>query len=143
MKGLQLWTNGALVVTKLTGTQTLKGNSFNNIPLDAGTETGTVSSMDIVGKNGTATVPTVVEMEKEAKTHFFNLSVQLGSAHAPKIPSSNLDPTTEQVSRMWSSYLDSIGKPLGLRPSTQSLAEYCGWDNANVPSFPRGGDLCT
>jgi hypothetical protein len=138
LKGLQLWTNGAPVVTKLTGVQTLKANSFNKIPLD--TETGTVSSMAIAGATGTATVPTVAEMQKEATTHFSDLSVQLGSAHAPKIPFSNLDPTTGQVSRMWSGYLDSIGKPLGLRPSTQSLSEYCGWDNANGPSFPRNGN---
>ena len=138
MKGLQAWTNGAPTVTKLDTGETLKANSFNKIPLDA--ETGAVGSMAIAGANGTVTIPTVSEMEKEATTHFTDLSVQLGSAHAPKIPFSNLDPTKGNVSRMWSGYLDSIGKPLGLRPSTQSLAEYCGWDNANGPSFPRNGN---
>ena len=138
LKGLQLWTNGEAVNTKLAAGKTLKDDSFNKIPLD--TETGTVSSMVIAGATGNATVPTVGAMESEATTHFTDLSVQLGSAHSPKIPFSNLDPTKGNVSRQWSGYLDSIGKPLGLRASTQSLSEYCCWDNANGPSFPRNGN---
>jgi hypothetical protein len=66
--------------------------------------------------------------------------VQLGSAAAPKVPFTQMDPTTGQVTRMWNDYLGSTGKPLGLRGSAQTLSQYCGFDNANGPSGPRASN---
>jgi hypothetical protein len=59
---------------------------------------------------------------------------KLGSAVAPKIPYSQLDPTKGQVTRMWHDFTAAAGRPLGMRAGCQSLSQYCGWDNSNGPS---------
>ena len=141
LRGLLKWTDGAPTDVALQLAETFKVNANSKIPLASGTGAAVAGkSMAIVGDNGSTTVPTVEEMEKEACTHITDLQVQLGSAVSPKIPYSQLDPTNGNVSREWSDYLAAIGKPLGLRGCSQSLSEYCGWDNANGPSFPRNGN---
>jgi hypothetical protein len=82
----------------------------------------------------------MADLTREATTHFTDLQVQLGSAAAPKVPYSNLNPSLGQVTRMWNDYLGATGKPLGLRGAAQNLSQYCGFDNANGPSGPRNGN---
>jgi len=73
--------------------------------------------------------------------HFFtDFQCQLGSAMAPTPAYGALDPSKALMSRPFNDYLSVIGKPLAMRGSTLSYADYCGSHNTNGASGPGLGD---
>lgn len=56
---------------------------------------------------------------------------QIGSSMAPSPPYGALNTATGEMARPFADYLSAIGKSLGLRGSTLSYAEYCGFQSVN------------
>eukprot|EP01049_Picozoa_sp_SAG25_P009328 SAG25_NODE_916_length_4775_cov_8.131737_1_plen_107_part_00 len=52
----------------------------------------------------------------------------------------DLDPAKGKMSRPFADYLSTIGKSLGLRASTLTYAEFCGFQNSNSESGKAKGD---
>eukprot|EP01049_Picozoa_sp_SAG25_P005458 SAG25_NODE_375_length_8919_cov_7.676644_2_plen_622_part_00 len=116
-----------------------RAKSYNKYSND----TAAADTLTFSGTGGAETVstPKLADVEKEVTTHLESFQLQLGSAVAPKIPYSQLDPTKGQVTRMWHDFTAAAGRPLGMRAGCQSLSQYCGWDNPNGPSGPRNGNF--
>jgi len=69
-----------------------------------------------------------------------DFQLQLGSAVAPTVAFSQMNPKTGAMARPYAEMLSVIGKPLAMRGSTQTFADYIGSHNCNGPSGPALGD---
>ena len=67
------------------------------------------------------------------------LQVQLGSAIAPTVAFSELNPKEGQMARPYNEFLSVIGKPLGFRGNTMTFAQYIGKHNSNLGQFTALG----
>ena len=77
-------------------------------------------------------------MQRPSTSKSFQL--QLGSAIAPTVAFSELDPMTGSMARPYNEFLSVIGKPNGLRGNTLSYADYIGSHNSNGSCGPTLGD---
>jgi len=65
---------------------------------------------------------------------------QIGSSMAPSPPYGALNTATGEMARPFADYLSACGKSLGLRGSTLSYAEYCGFQSVNGPCGTAKGE---
>jgi hypothetical protein len=71
------------------------------------------------------------------------LQCQLGSAIAPTVAFSELDVKTGRYTRPYNEFLSVIGKPLGMRGNTMTLAQYIGRHSSNLPEYAGTGTAAT
>eukprot|EP01047_Picozoa_sp_COSAG01_P051065 COSAG01_NODE_5225_length_4401_cov_24.113901_4_plen_553_part_00 len=71
---------------------------------------------------------------------FTDFEFSFAGRNYPNIGYGDLDPTKGKMSRPFADYLSTIGKSLGLRASTLTYAEFCGFQNSNSASGAALGD---
>jgi hypothetical protein len=69
-----------------------------------------------------------------------DFQLQLGSAIAPTVAFSQMNPQEGSMARAYNEFLSVIGKPLGMRGNTLTYADYVGSHSCNGPSGPSKGD---
>jgi hypothetical protein len=69
-----------------------------------------------------------------------DFQLQLGSAIAPTVAFSQMNPQEGSMARAYNEFLSVIGKPLGMRGNTLTYADYVGSHNCNGPCGPGKGD---
>jgi hypothetical protein len=71
---------------------------------------------------------------------FTDFEFSFAGRNYPNIGYGDLDPAKGKMSRPFADYLSTIGKSLGLRASTLTYAEFCGFQNSNSASGKAEGD---
>jgi hypothetical protein len=71
---------------------------------------------------------------------FTDFEFSFAGRNYPNIGYGDLDPAKGKMSRPFADYLSTIGKSLGLRASTLTYAEFCGFQNSNSASGAALGD---
>jgi hypothetical protein len=71
---------------------------------------------------------------------FTDFEFSFAGRNYPNIGYGDLDPAKGKMSRPFADYLSTIGKSLGLRASTLTYAEFCGFQNSNSASAKAEGD---
>jgi hypothetical protein len=66
--------------------------------------------------------------------------LQLGNAIAPTVAFSDLDVHVGKMTRPYHEFLSVIGKPLGMRGNTMTLAQYMGRHNSNLGQYVGSDD---
>jgi hypothetical protein len=69
-----------------------------------------------------------------------DFQLQLGSAIAPTVAFSQMNPQEGSMARAYNEFLSVIGKPLGMRGNTLTYADYVGYHSCNGPSGAGKGD---
>ena len=69
-----------------------------------------------------------------------DFQLQLGSAIAPTVAFSQMNPTEGSMARAYNEFLSVIGKPNAMRGNTLTYADYIGSHNCNGPCGPQKGD---
>eukprot|EP01047_Picozoa_sp_COSAG01_P013876 COSAG01_NODE_663_length_14420_cov_77.011382_6_plen_562_part_00 len=71
---------------------------------------------------------------------FTDFEFSFAGRNYPNIGYGDLDPAKGKMSRPFADYLSTVGKSLGLRASTLTYAEFCGFQNSNSASGAALGD---
>jgi hypothetical protein len=71
---------------------------------------------------------------------FTDFEFSFAGRNYPNIGYGDLDPAKGKMARPFADYLSTIGKSLGLRASTLTYAEFCGYQNSNSESGKAKGD---
>ena len=78
-------------------------------------------------------------LEKSAPMFISSLQCQIADDVQPAQMLTDQDPTTGDVARAWSLYVNFIAKSAGYRSSLMSFSEFSGYTNSNYGSAPRCG----
>ena len=85
--------------------------------------------------------PRIVDAKASSTTFpFETLQTSLGQKTEPRDLLSQMDPFTGQLARLWSMYMDYLGKGAGQRTAPLSYSAFCGHYNSVYKSAPGCGE---